>query len=134
MNKYRDFRRRDRNPNPASTARQTQRIDKNSSRTARRHKYSNKGRLCVVEPPLERFVSNMHTVSLSTRGYICVNAVKERSWPVVPQNETRIADSYPFRLLYSFFPAIIMFLEVLRVRRLRRDRIDFKLFCMCVKR
>lgn len=42
MNKYHDFRRRDRNPNPASTARQTQRIDKNSSRTARRHKYSNK--------------------------------------------------------------------------------------------
>lgn len=35
----------------------TERIDKNSSRTASRHKYSNKGRPCVVGPPWERFVS-----------------------------------------------------------------------------
>lgn len=82
MNKYHDFRRRDRNPNPASTARQTQRIDKNSSRTARRHKYSNKGRLCVVEPPSERFVSRMHTVwctRLSFCVWVCVSNVKEKS-------------------------------------------------------
>lgn len=58
MNKYRDFRHRgDRNSNLGIDGAATERIDTNSSRTDSRHKYSNKGRPCVVGPPWERFVS-----------------------------------------------------------------------------
>lgn len=125
MNKYRDFRRRDRNPNPASTARQTQRIDKNSSRTARRHKYSNKGRLCVVEPPSERFVSHMHTIwyirlFVGVYVYVCMRARqckrKKLTCCLTKQNENHRFLSFSF----AAFSFLAMFCEMLRVRRLRQ--------------
>lgn len=106
MNKYRDFRRRDRNPNPASTARQTQRIDKNSSRTARRHKYSNKGRLRVVEPPSERFVSHMHTIwciRLSARGYVWEQCKRKKlTRCLTKRNENRRFLSFSFAIPFFF--------------------------------
>lgn len=138
MNKYRDFCRRDRNPNPASTARQTQRIDKNSSRTAGRHKYSNKSRLCVVGLPSEHFVSRMHTVVAYTCICACPCEIEKEADPL---SLMRLPPILILFLAISFLSssAVIMFRGMLRVRymyttRLRQDQIDFELFCMYIKR
>lgn len=97
-------------------ARRIQRIDKNSSRTAGRHKYSNKGRLCVVVgPPSECFISRIrirahkhtHIQCLVHDAGVYVKVEKEReAWLVFTKR-----DYYPRLLSFTFVPCVLFLLS-----------------------